>query len=105
MKKIGQSILVELRKEDPEASFPQNISTNWARHTWATIARNDCRINKDDVALCLGHEDSDNKVTDVYIQYDYSIIDESNRKVLDTLIEKKPFIEEKKKRGRKKASA
>lgn len=105
LKKIGQSILEELRKEDPEASFPQNISTNWARHTWATIARNDCRINKDDVALCLGHEDSDNKVTDVYIQYDYSIIDESNRKVLDTLIEKKPFIEEKKKRGRKKASA
>ena len=61
----------------------KNITTKWARHTWATIARNDCRIDKDDVALCLGHEDADNKVTDIYIRYDYSIIDESNRKVID----------------------
>ncbi|NQU33804.1 MAG: phage integrase SAM-like domain-containing protein [Bacteroidetes bacterium] len=59
------------------------VTTKWSRHTWATIARNDCRINKDDIALCLGHEDSDNRVTDMYVKYDYSIIDESNRKVLD----------------------
>lgn len=85
MKKIGEAITKDLQKEDPKATYPQNISTNWARHTWATIARNDCRINKDDVALCLGHEDTDNKVTDIYIDYDYSIIDESNRKVLDKL--------------------
>ena len=104
LKKIGVSITKELKKNDLEASFPQNISTNWGRHTWATIARNDCRINKDDVALCLGHEDCDNKVTDVYIQYDYSIIDESNRKVLATLFEKKPVIETTKTRRSKKAS-
>jgi len=61
----------------------KQVTTKWARHTWATIARNECRINKDDVALCLGHEDADNKVTDMYIKYDYSIIDESNRKVID----------------------
>ena len=59
------------------------VTTKWARHTWATIARNECRINKDDVSLCLGHEDSDNRVTDMYIKYDYSIIDDSNRKVID----------------------
>ena len=63
----------------------KNVTTKWARHTWATIARNDCRISKDDVALCLGHKDNDNKVTDMYIKYDYSIIDESNRKVIDYL--------------------
>jgi integrase len=72
-----------MKKSDLKASFPLKVSTNWARHTWATIARNDCRINKDDVALCMGHEDIDNRVTDIYIRYDYSIIDESNRKVLD----------------------
>ena len=66
-----------------ELDFPRKITSNWARHTWATIARNDCRIPKDDVALCLGHEDQDNKVTDIYIRYDYSIIDEANRKVLN----------------------
>lgn len=67
----------------PNLGIRKKVTTKWARHTWATIARNECRINKDDVALCLGHEDSDNKVTDMYIKYDYSIIDESNRKVID----------------------
>lgn len=67
----------------PSLGIRKKVTTKWARHTWATIARNECRINKDDVALCLGHEDSDNKVTDMYIKYDYSIIDESNRKVID----------------------
>ncbi|MBT3384196.1 MAG: hypothetical protein HN778_13610 [Prolixibacteraceae bacterium] len=61
----------------------KQVTSKWAKHTWATIARNECKINKDDVALCLGHEDSDNRVTDMYIKYDYSIIDESNRKVID----------------------
>lgn len=69
--------------ENIRLDFPEKITTNWARHTWATIARNDCRVPKDDVALCLGHEDADNKVTDIYIRYNYSIIDEANRKVLD----------------------
>ena len=66
-----------------ELGIKKHVTSNWFRHTWATIARNDCRIDKDDVALCLGHEDSDNRVTDIYIKYDYSIIDESNRKVID----------------------
>lgn len=66
-----------------ELDFPRKITSNWSRHTWATIARNDCEIDKDDVALCLGHEDKDNVVTDMYIRYDYSIIDRCNRKVID----------------------
>ncbi len=67
----------------PKIGIRNKVTTKWARHTWATIARNECRINKDDVALYLGHEDEDNNVTDMYIKYDYSIIDESNRKVID----------------------
>lgn len=70
---------------DSEPDFPIKITSNWARHSWATIARNDCRIPKDDVALCLGHEDEDNRVTDMYIKYDYTIIDEANRKVIDLI--------------------
>jgi integrase len=69
----------------PKLKIAKHPTTKWARHSWATIARNECKISKDDVALCLGHEDSDNKVTDMYIKYDYSIIDESNRKVLDII--------------------
>ena len=71
----------------PKLGIRKKVTTKWARHTWATIARNDCRINKDDVALCLGHEDIDNQVTDMYVKYDYSIIDEANRKVIDLIFE------------------
>jgi len=67
----------------PKIGIDKSVTTKWARHTWATIARNDCRINKDDVALCLGHQDQDNRVTDMYVKYDYTIIDDSNRKVID----------------------
>jgi hypothetical protein len=67
--------------------IPKHPTTKWARHTWATIARNECKISKDDVALCLGHEDEDNNVTDMYIKYDYSIIDVCNRKVIDMILE------------------
>jgi integrase len=74
----------------PKIGIRKKVTTKWARHTWATIARNECRINKDDVALCLGHEDTDNRVTDMYIKYDYSIIDESNRKVIDMIFKIKP---------------
>ena len=74
----------------PKLEIDKPVTTKWARHTWATIARNNCRINKDDVALCLGHEDSDNRVTDIYIDYDYSIIDDSNRKVIDFVNSNQP---------------
>jgi hypothetical protein len=83
LKSICKNIRDAELKENGYTDWPVKITTNWSRHTWATIARNDCRISKDDVALCLGHEDADNRVTDMYIKYDYSILDEANRKVLD----------------------
>ena len=69
----------------PKLGFRKKTTTKWARHTWATIARNKCNINKDDVALCLGHQDTNNRVTDIYIDYDYSIPDTANRALIDTL--------------------
>jgi hypothetical protein len=83
LKSICKNIGDAERKENGYTDWPVKITTNWARHSWATIARNDCRVSKDDVALCLGHEDNDNRVTDMYIKYDYTIVDEANRKVLD----------------------
>lgn len=88
LKSICEKIRSEEAKKNKHPEFPEKITSNWARHTWATIARNDCRISKDDVALCLGHEDQDNRVTDMYIKYDYSIIDEANKKVIQFLSEK-----------------
>ena len=52
------------------------------RHTWATIARNNCDVSKDDIDLCLAHV-GNNPMADVYIRPDYSRIDTANRKVLD----------------------
>lgn len=69
----------------PKLGIAKRPTTKWARHTWATIARNKAGVAKDDVALCLGHQDAGNKVTDIYIEYDYSIQDATNRKVIDQI--------------------
>lgn len=45
-----------------------------ARHSFATIARNDCGFGKDDIAMCLNHASGRN-VTDTYIKEDFSIIE------------------------------
>lgn len=62
---------------DPE------LSSYYARHSWATIARNKCGISKSDIDECLNHASSETKMADVYIEKDWSMIDKSNRKVLD----------------------
>ena len=61
------------------------ITTNWARHTFASIARNKAGVSKSDIDFCLGHVNNDYKMADIYIDIDYSIYDEVNRKVLDLL--------------------
>lgn len=50
------------------------------------MARNDCRMSKDDVALALNHVDEGNRTTDIYIAKDWRIVDDVQRKVtaLDT---------------------
>ncbi len=63
-------------------NIDKKVTTKWARHTWATIARNDCEFSTDDIALCLGHKDPTNKITDLYIKKDYSKIDKINKKVI-----------------------
>ncbi|MCD8135270.1 MAG: hypothetical protein LUH01_04655 [Parabacteroides gordonii] len=57
-----------------------------ARHSWATIARNDLKINKYVVHEALNHVDDEMKVTDIYLEKDYSQIDEANRKVIDFVL-------------------
>ena len=59
------------------------LTTYYARHSIATIARNDCDISKDDINLLLNHVDEDMRVTDIYIAADWSRLDNAVRKVLD----------------------
>lgn len=76
----------------------KELTTYWARHSWATIARK-LKISKDTIALALGH--GSHTVTDIYIEEDFTEVDDANRKVLDYVLygdlEK---TTEKKKRGR-----
>ena len=53
-----------------------------ARHSFATIARNDCDVSVDDVAFCLTHSSGHN-ITDMYIKPDYSRTDKVIQKVID----------------------
>ena len=72
------------------------LSTYYARHSWATIARNDCKISKDDVHLALNHVDEGLKVTDIYIAKDWTHIDNANRKVIAFLYPKEIKVKSKK---------
>lgn len=67
------------------AGIDVELSTYYARHSWATIARNRCNVSKDDVDLALNHVDMGLRMADVYIAKDWSRVDAANRLVLDTL--------------------
>lgn len=60
-----------------------DISTYWARHSWATMAAN-LDIPKETIAAALGH--GGNTVTDIYIDFDQKKVDEANRKVIDWVL-------------------
>jgi integrase len=65
----------------------QKITVYWLRHTWATIAQNKCGASTELVGFCLNHA-SAHRVTEGYIEKDFSPIDVLNRKVLDYIFEK-----------------
>lgn len=80
---------VEIGKQGVKSIRPlyDDITTYWARHTWATIAAS-LDIPKETIAAALGH--GGNTVTDIYIDFDQRKVDEANRRVLDwVLYEKK----------------
>ena len=65
--------------------FPK-VSSNWARHSWATIAA-EIDIPDPTISLGLGHKSAGNKVTAIYIKRDMKKVDEANRKVIDYIKE------------------
>lgn len=74
--------LKRLRQYDK--TLPNDLFYYYARHTWATIAYNDCGIDMQTIHEALNHaSDANMKITDIYIKKDFSRIWEANRKVLD----------------------
>lgn len=64
--------------------LPQHITFYAARHSWATIARSSrLNIDKYTVHEGLNHVDDAMKITDIYIDRDYTNIWNANAKVLD----------------------
>jgi len=70
LKQIGEIIGVE------------DLEFYAARHSWATIARSN-GIDKYTIHEALNHSDSEMKVTDIYIDKDWSVIWDANKKVLE----------------------
>ena len=63
--------------------FP-NLTTYWARHSWATIAA-ELDIPNETIAAALGHSFG-NRTTAIYINPNQKKIDEANRKVIDFVL-------------------
>lgn len=77
-----------LRQIAAACELGSDITSYYARHSWATIARNDCGVSKDDIGTALNHVSHENKITDIYINVDWGVIDRANRKVLDLIYSK-----------------
>jgi len=75
--------IVGKRIGEPELTFYA------ARHSWATIAVNDCGIDKWTVHLALNHVDPATAVTDIYIKKSWKPVDKANEKVIRTLLRQK----------------
>ena len=103
LRKIGDCERSGLGGKKTHHAICPELSTYWARHTWATIAAS-LDIPKETIAAALGH--GGNTVTDIYIDFDRRKVDEANRKVLDYVLYgvTDSFVPVKAKRGRPKKS-
>jgi integrase len=72
-----------------EKAEVSTITVYWLRHTWATIAQNECGASTEQVAFCLNHA-SAHRVTEGYIKKDFSLVDVLNRKVLNVIFTSTP---------------
>ena len=67
-----------------DLKIPYKLSTYFARHSWSSIAFNECEISEDIIGLALGHA-SPRKVTAGYIKKKYAQVDRANEAVIAAL--------------------
>jgi len=79
-----QHIFKNLKHISKLCGFQFNLTTYYARHTWATIANN-LDINTDTIAHALSHSTSIT-MTNIYIDFNIQKIFDANRKVIDTIL-------------------
>jgi len=81
---LNAALSVGMRQISELIGIP-GVTFYWAWHSFANHARNVCKKSKDDVALALNHVDQSRKITDVYLEKDWAIIDEVQEAVLKML--------------------
>lgn len=86
LKQIGECKRSGLGGKKHITPLSPDISSYWARHTWATIAAS-LDVPKETIAAALGHEIG-MSVTSIYINFDMRKVDEANRLVLDKIKER-----------------
>lgn len=92
LKKIGECERKGLGgKKEIKALFP-DLSSYWARHTWATIAAS-LDIPKETISAALGHEIG-SPITSIYIKFDQKKVDEANRLVIDYVNDPVKFMKD-----------
>ena len=78
-----QHINAGLKRLIPEPPFTE-LSTYWARHSYATIAYNELGASVDDISAALGHQHG-SRITAVYINPDMRKVDELTLSLLRLL--------------------
>ena len=68
-------------KSAEELGLPEDLTFYAARHSWATIAANECGVPMEVVDRALCHV-VESVAAQSYVKRDYSVIDAANRKVL-----------------------
>jgi integrase len=82
MKNFNRAINTGLKQIGKKLGI-EDLEYYAARHSWATIARSSAvGIDKATVHEALNHVDDKMKVTDIYIDRDWTVIWEANRKVM-----------------------
>ena len=79
LKQIADILNEKHKKEDQEKNFIFDFNFYDARRTIASVMRNKLNISKDDISLCLNHADTSHRMTDIYIETDFSILDKCGK--------------------------
>lgn len=82
MSDLNRSINIGLKQIGEELGI-ENLQFYSARHSFATIAANDVKIDRYTINLMLNHTDNSMKVTELYIKEDFNQINEANNRLLN----------------------
>jgi integrase len=88
IKQICKNCSKHMKRIAEDCSIAKNVSTYWARYTWANLAKKELKYSNDLIADALGHQYG-NKVTGIYLDsYSNETIDDANRAVIELVFGK-----------------